>query len=132
MSEIKNCIYGLVIGDAMGVPIEEYDRKRLLNKPVTKMLGWGNYFVPEGSWSDDTSMAVAAMSSVTANNGKIDFDDVMKQFLNWWDRGQYTSLEFPFGLGGTVDKAFRRYRSGVPALECGGRDFKDKREVSLD
>lgn len=133
-------LIGQAVGDAFGVPVEFLSRKKVREVNLQDMVGcesglafesYWNKTIPAGAWSDDTSMAVAAMSSVTANNGKIDFDDVMKQFLNWWDRGQYTSLEFPFGLGGTVDKAFRRYRSRVPALECGGRDFNDNGNGAL-
>ena len=52
-------LMGFVIGDAMGVPVEFKSREELLNNPVTKMQGYGTYDVPEGTWSDDTSMLIA-------------------------------------------------------------------------
>ena len=62
---IKDSVFGFAIGDAMGVPIEFAAREKLLKKPVTKMIGYGSHNVPEGCWSDDTSMILATMDSIT-------------------------------------------------------------------
>ena len=58
MSKFKAGIIGHAIGDAMGVPVEFAMREKLLKHPVTKMLGYGSHDVPEGSWSDDTTMEI--------------------------------------------------------------------------
>ena len=49
-------LMGFVVGDAMGVPLEFKSREELLKKPVTKMIGYQTHNVPEGTWSDDTSL----------------------------------------------------------------------------
>ena len=54
-------IMGLVIGDALGVPVEFVSRDELKEAPVTDMIGYGTYNQPAGTWSDDSSMAVATM-----------------------------------------------------------------------
>ena len=54
-------IMGLVIGDALGVPVEFVSRDELKENPVTDMIGYGTHNQPAGTWSDDSSMAVATM-----------------------------------------------------------------------
>jgi ADP-ribosyl-[dinitrogen reductase] hydrolase len=45
----KNGIIGLVIGDAMGVPLEFCKREDLIKNPTTTMKGYGSHDVPKGS-----------------------------------------------------------------------------------
>lgn len=80
MSFIKDSVYGFVVGDAIGVPIEFEDRKKLMNNPVTSMKGYGSYDVPEGTWSDDTSMTLATMDSIIQQKGKINYNDMADKF----------------------------------------------------
>ena len=42
-----NGILGFAIGDAMGVPLEFVQREKLMNNPVTEMLGYGSHNVPK-------------------------------------------------------------------------------------
>ena len=43
--KIYNTLYGAIVGDVLGVPVEFKD-----------MFGYGTYGLPKGSWSDDSSM----------------------------------------------------------------------------
>lgn len=56
---------GLIVGDALGVPVEFSSREEMKKHPVTDMTGYGTYPVPAGSWSDDSSMALASLSALT-------------------------------------------------------------------
>ena len=134
-------LIGQAVGDAFGVPVEFLDRITVRRIGLQDMAGcdtglkfrsrWGG-MIPAGAWSDDTSMTIAAMASIIGHEGGIDYDDIMKQFLNWWEGGEYTSLDnFPFGLGGTVDRAFHNYRRGIPAPDCGGKGFGDNGNGAL-
>ena len=49
---------GLVVGDALGVPVEFSSREAREQDPVKEMRGYGTYPVAKGSWSDDSSMAI--------------------------------------------------------------------------
>ena len=77
MSKIYDGLMGLIIGDAMGVPVEFNPRDSF---KVTDMTGYGTYDLPAGSWSDDSSMMLATAESI-ACLGKIDTDDIMKYFV---------------------------------------------------
>ncbi len=131
---------GLAVGDAFGVPVEFMSREEVRKLELRDMAGndtplhftsrWSE-LIPAGAWSDDTSMTIAAMSSIINHHGHIDYDDVMKQFIAWWDEGKYTSLDFSFGLGTNISYALSRYRQGMPALECGGKKVMDNGNGAL-
>ncbi len=126
----KDALLGQAAGDAFGVPVEFLSRSEVRAFNLREMSGadsgrlfgsqWGDR-IPKGSWSDDTSMTVASMSSFILYRGKIDYQDQMTQFVRWWEEDEYCCLSRPFGLGGNVSEAMDRFRNGAPALECGGK-----------
>ena len=56
---VRSAMFGHAIADAMGVPVEFSDRSQRRRDPVTGYRGYGAHDVPAGTWSDDTSMALA-------------------------------------------------------------------------
>lgn len=137
---IVDGLLGLAAGDAFGVPVEFMSRAEVRKIDLQDMVGndtrpgfyarWTD-LIPRGAWSDDTSMTIAAMASIINKGGKIEWDDIMKQFDAWWNRSKYTSLDFPFGLGSNISASMTRYLNGVPALECGGKGFRDNGNGAL-
>ena len=59
--KVKDGIIGLVVGDALGVPVEFKSRKYLEQNPVTGMMGFGEFKKPADTGSDDTSKSIARM-----------------------------------------------------------------------
>ena len=51
-----NGIMGVVVGDALGCPVQFESRKEVARHPVTDMRGYGTFNLPEGSWTDDSSL----------------------------------------------------------------------------
>lgn len=127
--KVKDGIIGLLIGDALGVPVEFETRASLEMHPVTKMEGYGTYNQPPGTWSDDTSMTLATMASITNKKG-IDFEDIMKEFCNWFLKNDYCQNEF-FDIGNTTITALNNSINGTPALECGCDGERDNGNGSL-
>ena len=60
---------GVVIGDALGMPVQFKSRQTVQMNPITKMEGYGTYNMPPGTWSDDSSMAIATLDSIYKKNG---------------------------------------------------------------
>ena len=137
---VRDGLFGLAVGDALGVPVEFLDRKTVRDINVTEMMGvedkltfrsrWSQ-MIPSGSWSDDTSMTIATMDTISKDKGEINYDHIMDSFLDWWFNKKYTSLDIPFGLGGVVTKALYNYRRGMPTLVCGGSRLYDNGNGSL-
>lgn len=133
-------LLGFAVGDALGVPVEFLDREMVKRLQIKDMRGcdqsnrimstWG-MTIPSGAWSDDTSMLIAGMDSLVKTHAEVDYDDVMKKYLSWWDNDEYTSTDEAFGLGECVEKAFKNYRGGKAALESGGELLTDNGNGSL-
>jgi ADP-ribosylglycohydrolase len=49
-------LMGVCVSDALGVPVEFSSRAERITSPVTKMLGYGTWNQPPGTWSDDSSL----------------------------------------------------------------------------
>lgn len=114
--QIRAAMFGHAIGDALGVPVEFRSRESLRNDPVTGYRGYGSYLVPAGTWSDDTSMAMATMDSLTHG---LDYEDMMGRFCDWKNHAAYTATDMVFDIGITTRQALSRSGHGTPALECG-------------
>ena len=53
----KGLLFGIAIGDALGVPVEFMSRKHLQVNPVVGMREYGTHHQPAGTWSDDSAMS---------------------------------------------------------------------------
>ena len=123
MSKIINSILGFTIGDAMGVPIEFENREKLLKKPITKMEGFGNYDVPSGVWSDDTSLTLATIDSILQNHS-INYEDLIKKFCDFLNFAKYTATGIVFDIGKTTKESLMRYYNEKKNYnECGSLDI---------
>ena len=126
----KSGIYGLVVGDAMGVPVEFTSGEDRRINPVTDMIGYGTYNQPEGTWSDDSSMALATLVSIR-DKGKIDYKDIMDRFHDWCMYGAYTPFDEVFDIGIATSRAIMKYSNGAKPLESGGKTEWDNGNGSL-
>ncbi len=118
IDKIKAVILGHAIGDALGVPVEFAARESLDKKPVKRMLGYGTYDVPEGAWSDDTSMSLAALDAIA--DGNLNWDAVMVGFGEWYYNDKYTPTGKTFDMGNTCARAINHYFLGKKSAdECG-------------
>lgn len=119
MGKVYNGIIGVAVGDAMGVPVEFTPREELAKSPVTGMEGYGVHNQPIGTWSDDTSLTLALMDSMTCRQA-VDYHDIMDKFSEWLLYGAYTATEEVFDVGSATSRAIMNYGRGISPLECGG------------
>ena len=124
---MKRCydgIIGLALADAMGVPVEFFSRKELKKHPVLDFESYGTYGMPEGCWSDDTSLTIATMDGIIKNSGVIDeqaYKKIADNFVDYYYDGAFTPTDKMFDIGGTTSSAIFRYASGeASATEAGG------------
>lgn len=127
---IRGAIFGHVIGDALGVPVEFVPRKRLREHPVSGMTGGGGRGFPAGTWSDDSSMTLCALDSLI-RCGRFDGTDMMGRFDRWARTGYMTAAGRAFGIGRTTFAAICRFKRGEPASAWGGEREKDNGNGSL-
>lgn len=126
----KSGMYGLIVGDALGVPVEFKSRKEIAINPVTNMRGHGTHNQPAGTWSDDSSMALATLDSIKKEDG-INTDSIMENFAKWCLRGEYTPFNDVFDIGIATRNAIISYGQGMEPLKCGGAGEYDNGNGSL-
>lgn len=130
LDKIKSVMIGHAVGDALGVPVEFASREEIAVNPVTNMEGFGTYPYPAGTWSDDTSMSLAALDCLAG--GEIDWDKIMDNFGKWLDDGEYTPSGEAFDVGRTCLNAIISYfTKGTKATESGGIDEHSNGNGSL-
>ena len=118
LEEIKSVVFGHAVGDALGFPVEFFTRQELEENPVVDMLKNEMYNTPKGAWSDDTSMALCALDSLST--GKLDFDNVMQKFGKWYYENEYTVAGEVIGEGNTCSLAIENYfKHNKSIYDCG-------------
>jgi len=130
MNKVKDAVYSFVIGDALGVPVEFRSRAYLVDHPVTEMLGYGSHRVPQGVWSDDTSMTLATMDSII-NTKTINYNDMAERFCSWLYYSKYTAYDIVFDVGLTTNLALKSYQNNQDASKCGLSSIKNNGNGSL-
>ena len=120
-----NGIMGVIVGDALGCPVQFESRDKVAGHPVTGMRGYGTFNLPEGSWTDDSSLTLALLESIRRVKG-IDLDDIMNNFMKWLYDGAFTPYGKAYDIGNGTMEAIRRYRRIRNAKKCGGdRDWNN-------
>lgn len=100
---LKSAIYGLAVGDALGVPYEFKERGSFTCETMT---GYGTWNKAPGTWSDDTSMTLATLDSLK-EKGRVDCEDIRKKFCNWLYEDAYTAEDETFDVGTTTRMALQ-------------------------
>ena len=114
MGTLRDCVYGLAVGDALGVPYEGRARGTFT---CTGMVGGGAHGKPAGTFSDDTSLALALCDSIRACGG-IDCSDMRRRFEAWLLEGAYTTSG-TFGVGATTRRALQQGEGQAGERACG-------------
>ena len=115
-----NGIMGVVVGDALGLPVQFKYREELKINPLTDMIGYGTFNMPEGSWSDDSSLTLATLASLKECND-VDYEDIMERFADWLLDGKYTPFGESYDQGATCVKAITNYVRFQDVETCGIR-----------
>ena len=116
-----NGVMGVVVGDALGCPVQFESRREVAGHPVTGMRGYGTFNLPEGSWTDDSSLTIALLESI-GRLSRIDLDDIMGNFMKWLYDGEFTPYGYSYDVGHGTMQAIGRYKRSRKAQKCGGEE----------
>ncbi len=133
-SQQRSALYGLLVGDALGVPYEFVSPERLPPRAQLEMTppdGWKRaHLVLNGTWSDDGAQALALLDSLLTCNG-LDLNDLASKIASWQFEGKYAVDGFVFDIGITTSAAIGRFRSGTKAKDAGPDDEMSNGNGSL-
>ena len=126
--QIKSVLLGVVVGDAIGVPVEFKSRAYLRDNPVSDMTGNGTHNVPAGTFSDDGSLTFCLAEALTLD---FDLNNIGQNFVNWYKNNYWTAREDVFDIGNTTRQAIYRLESGIRPDLAGGFDEESNGNGSL-
>jgi ADP-ribosyl-[dinitrogen reductase] hydrolase len=103
--KVRAGLFGLCVGDALGVPVEFRPRAYLKEKPIIDMVGYGTYNQPPGTWSDDSSLTFCLAESLCCGYNLYDLAD---KCVQWYHKGYWTPYGEVFDIGNTTRMALER------------------------
>ena len=112
-------LWGSLVGDALGVPVEFMDRAKVRHDPVMDMREYGTHRQPRGTWSDDGALILCTADSLL--NHDFNLADMGDRFVRWMNDGLWTAWGEPFDIGVATSDAIVRIANGTPAEMAGGR-----------
>jgi ADP-ribosyl-[dinitrogen reductase] hydrolase len=132
---ISGGLYGLLVGDALGVPYEFHDPRNLPPPEQIEMdppAGFrrSHREQPAGTWSDDGAHALCLLASLL-HCGRLDPDDLGRRLVNWWHHGYLCVDARPFDIGNQTSEALSALERGVPGSRSGPRGERDNGNGSL-
>lgn len=125
-NRIRGGLYGLLIGDALGVPYEfsapaDIPERHLIEMVPPVGFARAHAAVPAGTWSDDGAQALVLMDAL-ATCPSLDLDAFTKGLVAWYHTGFMTPDQHVFDVGMQTARALDNYvRHGNP-LTCSPAD----------
>lgn len=125
---IYSALFGVAIGDALGVPVEFLSREKLKHSPVTEMMGYGTHNQPVGTWSDDSSLTFCLAEMLAKG---YNLQDLANRFINWYEHAYWTAHKKVFDVGIATSRAIHKLEQGINPIFGGGTDEADNGNGSL-
>ncbi|MFK7114295.1 ADP-ribosylglycohydrolase family protein [Flavobacterium oreochromis] len=125
---VHSALFGVAVGDALGVPVEFKDRNELARFPVQGMKEYGSHGQPAGTWSDDSSLTFCLADSLCDGYNT---NQLAQYFVNWRNEQMWTPHGRVFDIGIATSNAIYRISQGIDPILCGGFNIGDNGNGSL-
>ncbi len=125
---IKSALFGVAVGDALGVPVEFRSRATISQNPVKDMIGYGTYNLPAGTFSDDSSLTFCLAEALTQG---FDLNIIGNNFVQWCYNNYWTPRGDVFDIGVATKQAIDRLASGEKPDLAGGFSVSSNGNGSL-
>ncbi len=122
-------VAGVVVGDALGLPVQFETRAEVRAHPIVGMRGHGTFDLPAGSWSDDGSMTLCTALALTERG--FDPAALADRFVRWYRDGDVTPFGHAYDIGNATDTAMRALERGTPPLSAGPKSVYNNGNGSL-
>ena len=124
----KDILFGVAIGDALGVPVEFISREQIKLNPVKDIIGYGTYNLPPGTFSDDSSLTFCLAEALTQD---FNLKTIGNNFVKWYHSNYWTPRGNVFDIGIATRQAIGLLAKGKRADLCGGTDVNSNGNGSL-
>ncbi|GKS99908.1 ADP-ribosylglycohydrolase family protein [Acidovorax sp. SUPP3434] len=134
-SRLRGAVYGLLVGDALGVPYEfsnaaELPELRLIEMAPPDGFRRAHPGVPAGTWSDDGAQALHLLKVLLDGDHALEsrFADGLQ---SWHSSGELTPDGRVFDIGIQTQEALANLRRGVPPSQSGPCEERNNGNGSL-
>jgi len=127
-SSVKSLLFGVAVGDALGVPVEFNSRQSLKINPVTDMRAYGTYLQPSGTWSDDSSLTFCLAEALSVD---FDINILGRNFIKWYFENFWTPFGEVFDIGIATRIAINRLVDAENPDMAGGKELTSNGNGSL-
>jgi len=121
LNTCKDLLFGVAVGDALGVPVEFKSREEISLQPVTDMIGYGTHNKPAGTFSDDSSLTFCLAEAIASG---FSLEGTARNFINWRYDNYWTANNEVFDIGMTTQRSIDRLVKGTPPQHAG--DFEEE------
>jgi ADP-ribosylglycohydrolase len=134
-NRVKGGLYGLLIGDALGVPYEFHPPSDIPARALIEMEPPARFHrahatVKPGTWSDDGSLALCLLDSLLECDG-LNLQNLASKFLAWSDKGFLAVDGCVFDIGIQTRKALENLKRGLPPNSAGPSTERNNGNGSL-
>lgn len=128
-------IFGLLVGDALGVPYEFHPPEALPPRDAIEMdpphgFERAHRSVAPGTWSDDGAHALALLASLL-ECGELRLDDLAARLVSWYREGKYAVGGVVFDIGIQTENAIGRLLDGTAPDAAGAANEMSNGNGSL-
>ncbi len=128
-------LFGLLIGDALGVPYEFASPEAIPEANLIEMAPPADFErarsnVPPGTWSDDGAQALCLLASLLERD-RFDAVDFSERLLAWFKTGYMAVDAHVFDVGMQTATAFHALMRGASPLASGPAGERDNGNGSL-
>ena len=132
---LEGGIFGLLIGDALGVPYEFHAPEALpplvdIEMTPPTQFPRAHAHVPPATWSDDGAQALILLASLL-DHSALDMQDFGTRLVAWYQAGYMAVDQDVFDVGIQTSQAIQRMIAGTPASQAGRTDEQANGNGSL-
>lgn len=132
---IQGGIYGMLVGDALGVPYEFQEPEEIPDLEKIEFHPPADFRrshegVPPGTWSDDGAQALCLLDSLLVC-GRLDQADFAQRMVNWYNQGYMAIDQKVFDVGITTASSIRCLMNGISPGNSGASGDYDNGNGSL-
>jgi ADP-ribosylglycohydrolase len=132
---LEGGIFGLLIGDALGVPYEFHAPEALpalvdIEMTPPTQFPRAHARVPPATWSDDGAQALILLATLL-DHSALDIQDFGTRMVAWYETGYMAVDQHVFDVGIQTSQAIQRMIAGTPASQAGRTDQQANGNGSL-